>query len=110
MIDETSFDDLLPELRRVVDESAAREIELNLASDVLAQLRAQLATRIDGLLTHRRELLMSLLYRVDVKESFVMDALSDPDPDNIAQRLADLIVERQVQKVRSRRAYRDSHS
>ncbi|HEY5564157.1 MAG TPA: hypothetical protein VIL33_01110 [Rhodothermia bacterium] len=103
----SSIDDLLPAIGQALSDREDTKAELISSSDVLETLRRELADRIESLLQHRRELLMSLLYRIDVKESLVVDALRRLPPDEIALRLADLVIERQLQKVRSRRKHRD---
>lgn len=105
-----SIEDLLPEIARHVGAEADSKRELVEASGVLSALRNQLICQIDALLTHRRELLMSVLYRVDVRESLVIDAFQNVPLGDLASRLADLIIERQVEKVHSRRAFRDNTS
>ncbi|MGA7304608.1 MAG: hypothetical protein WBW88_07020 [Rhodothermales bacterium] len=105
-----SIEDLLPEIARHVGAATDSKRELVEASGVLSTLRNQLIRQIDALLTHRRELLMSVLYRVDVRESLVIDAFQNVPLEELASRLADLIIERQVEKVRSRRAFRDNTS
>lgn len=106
----SSIEDLLPEIDRLIPSSGERGNELDDASGVLSALRKELVHHIDALLRHRRELLMSVLYRVDVKESVVVDAFRNLPPEMLAHRLADLIIERQIEKVRSRRAFRDDAS
>lgn len=101
-----SLEDLLPEISRRASAGSRGETEPDASSSVLSTLRDQLIRRIEDLLTHRRELLMSVLYRVDVKESLVVDAFRELPYEALAPRLADLIIERQLEKVRSRRTYR----
>ncbi len=59
-----------------------------------------LVNQIKELIKYRFEHLMWILYRIDVDETKAMDALSKPFA---AQKLADLIVERQVQKWKTRK-------
>jgi len=105
-ISPSSIDDLLPAIGRALSDREDAKTELISSSDVLETLHRELSDRIESLLLHRRELLMSLLYRIDVKESLVVDALNLA-PDDIAPCLANLVIERQLQKVRSRREHRD---
>ena len=64
-----------------------------------------LSDRIAWLIEHNMEYLLSLLYRNDVEESKIYFALSpfDPDPANIA--LAKLVIERQKQRMATRKKY-----
>ena len=106
-ISPSSIDDLLPAIGRALSDREDTKTELISGSGVLETLRRELADRIESLLLHRRDLLMSLLYRIDVNESLVVDALRRLAPDEIALRLADLVIERQLQKVRSRSEHRN---
>ena len=74
---------------------------------ILAELRERLAEKITGLLDRDRYRLMSILYRIDVREDRVKAALAAPEPGQIPFLLADLIIERQLQKIRIRRKYRN---
>lgn len=102
-----AIDELLPRIGLAVDGREADGAELNDPSGVLGALRAELIEQVETLLRDRRELLMSLLYRIDVDEALVVDTFRSYPYDTIASRLADLIIERQVQKVQIRRAYRN---
>lgn len=106
-ISPSSIDDLLPAIGRALSDREDTKTELISGSDVLESLHHELADRIESLLLHRRELLLSILYRIDVKESLVVDAFGRLAPDEIASRLADIVIERQLQTVRSRREHRD---
>lgn len=101
-----AIDDLVPALDQAISDTETSGTELIPASRVLEDLRLELVRRIDMMLSHQRSLLMSTLYRVDVAEGRVIEALSTLPREEIPHRLADLIIERQVQKVRSRRASR----
>ena len=105
--DSDSIEDLLLEIAPSGDPTGSTD-ELIDQKRVLGALRRKLIERVDDLLINRRNYLMSLLYRIDVKESLVVAALGDLPPDEIAPHLADLIIERQIEKVRSRRSYRGS--
>lgn len=100
-----SLDDLLPAITETLVVAETPDAEQEALSSVLQSLRAELASRVEAMLIHRRELLLSLLYRIDVKESLVVDAFRSAPHGEIATRLADLIIDRQLEKVRSRRAY-----
>lgn len=105
----SSIDELLPAIGRALGDVEGYSSELKEHSSVLDALHGELVERIEVLLQHRRELLMSMLYRIDVEESLVVETFRNLPPDQIARRLADLVIERQVQKVQSRRTYRDSN-
>lgn len=69
------------------------------------ELFQMLCDRIAWLIEHNMEYLLSLLYRNDVAESKILDALSphNPDPANIA--LAKLVMERQRQRMATKKQY-----
>jgi hypothetical protein len=64
-----------------------------------------LCDRIAWLIEHNMEYLLSLLYRNDVQESKILDALSpiNPDPANVA--LAKLVIERQQQRMETKKGF-----
>ncbi|GEM_PF-304630 len=70
-----------------------------------AQLLQLLADRIAYLATHNPEYLFSLLYRNDIAEEKIAQALSldQPQPANIA--LARLVLERQKERLATRQRY-----
>lgn len=71
----------------------------------LEDVRRFLVERIAPLLDRNPSLLMSILYRVDVAERDVQRVLQEAPPGAIPFELADLLIARQLQKVRTRRAY-----
>ena len=73
-----------------------------------ADVRRFLIERIGRLLDANPALLMSLFYRVDVRERDVQRVLSESAPDRLPADLADLIIERLLEKIRLRRRYRRS--
>lgn len=68
-------------------------------------LRNWLIATTAAMLENDRALLMSHLYRLDVAEEAVRSTLSHAPPAEIPSRLADLMIERQLQKIRLRRTY-----
>jgi hypothetical protein len=83
-------------------ELVAPEAESTPSEEELFQM---LCDRIAWLIEHNMEYLLSLLYRNDVAESKILAALSplDPDPANIA--LAKLVIERQKQRMATKKQY-----
>ena len=72
-----------------------------------AAVRRFLIERIERLLDGNLALLMSLLYRVDVRERDVQRVLAESPPDRLPADLTDLIIERLLEKIRLRRRYRE---
>lgn len=94
-------DDLLP---ATVDALAPHFGESVEAPLTLEAVRAYLEGHVARLLDRNPALLMSILYRVDVAERDVQRVLRTSP--TVAADLADLLLERQLEKVRLRRAYR----
>ncbi|HCN04755.1 MAG TPA: hypothetical protein DIS79_03975 [Bacteroidetes bacterium] len=89
--------------------SAAEKISLTFDLDEVESLeavRAALVNRIIQLLTSNPERLMAALYRIDVQEQRVNEIFTTAIPPDVPDLLADLIIERQLQKARTRREHR----
>ena len=67
-----------------------------------AELLALLAARIEEMLIHRQDSLMSLLYRLDVLEEKIRPVMhpNAPEPPHIG--LARLVLERQKQRIETK--------
>lgn len=76
----------------------------------LEHLRRLLIERIVELLNRNPEKLMSILYRIDVSEKRVNQIMTTSFPTEVPIHLADLIIERQLAKARSRAEHRDTSS
>lgn len=74
----------------------------------LDELRERLAVHINGLIRNDFEKLVFLLYRIDVDEARMRALLHDRQGADAPVLIADLIIERQLQKIRSRRAHTDT--
>lgn len=66
------------------------------------ELREKLAAHINHLINHDFEKLVYYLYRIDVDENKMRRLLEQREGENAAGLIADLIIERQVQKIKSR--------
>lgn len=66
--------------------------------------RALLIRRIDELIHHDFEKLKWILYRIDVSEKKLSDTLKDSEAD-AATIIADLIIQRQIEKAESRKRF-----
>ena len=67
------------------------------------ELRQVLAAYLNELINHDFEKLISLLYRIDVDEQKMRLLLVQQQNENAAVLIADLIIERQLQKTESRK-------
>lgn len=67
--------------------------------------RKLLIERIEELAEKNMDKLMWLLYRVDVNERKLHATLKETPPENFAPVIADMIIERQIQKIKSRKEF-----
>ena len=95
-----------PEIYRALDRQFGGSSELQ-PGITLEDVRRYVHSHVARLLDENPGLLMSILYRIDVAESDVQHVLENSRHEVIPERLADLIMKRQVDKLRTRRAYRD---
>lgn len=78
------------------------EIELAPAA-TMEELRAKLSAHINDLINHDFEKLVYYLYRIDVDETKMRMLLDKRQGENAAALIADLVIERQLQKLESRK-------
>lgn len=83
--------------------SSAEESAVNPSYE---ELKRMIAERIRQMLSTNYEQLLNLLYRIDIPESRVAEALSEYPPNEVPEMLAEMIIERQRQKVVTRQQYR----
>ena len=74
--------------------------------DNLEQLRRHLTKRITELMDTNYEKLLNILYRIDINENKLNELFGSKNREYIPSRLAELIIERQVQKINFRNMYR----
>ena len=67
------------------------------------ELREKLVAHINYLINKNFERLVYYLYRIDVNESKMRHLLEQKEGENAAALIADLIIERQLQKIESRK-------
>jgi hypothetical protein len=95
--------DLIPILRQ------SMEIDLpdNISFD---RLKEQLASHINFLIQSDFQKLVSILYKVDIGESKLKHLLKENQGFDAANIITGLIIERQLQKIKSRREYRNNEN
>ena len=71
---------------------------------------ARLVSLINELILRDFNGLVQLLYRIDVNEKKLKSILSNNKESDSANVIADLIIERQIQKANSRNLYRQNNS
>jgi hypothetical protein len=94
---------VIEELQPIEPADVARLIHLD-RSDLTLRLKLFLF----DLLTHDVARLFQLMYTHDVNEQLVYEALLLPDDDQRAEAIAHLVIEREMQKIKSREAYRQA--
>ena len=85
--------------------SAARHLDIVLVNDHEEWMK-QLIISINQLLVHDFNKLIAILYRLDVSEPKLRQRLAGEQSSDAAAVIAELVVERQVQKIKSRRESR----
>ena len=76
------------------------------ATGTYEQLRDKLAVAINELINHDFEKLVFHLYRIDVDEARMRALLANRPGENAGGLIAELIIERQLQKLKSRETFR----
>jgi hypothetical protein len=71
----------------------------------LDEFKKFLAEKLKVLLEEKFDTLVNVLYRIDINESKLSMLFSGKNRDAIPTVLADLIIERQLQKIRLRKMY-----
>ena len=91
--------DIIP----LLNKELSLELSEKLAMDELEQ---QLTDHINLLINTDFEKLVYYLYRIDVNESKMKQLLQQQGGENAAQLIARLIIDRQLQKIKSRAEYK----
>jgi len=95
--------DLIPALRQSMEIDLPEDISFDL-------LKEQLSLHINSLIQLDFQKLVSILYRVDVSESKLKHLLKENPGYDAANIIADLIIERQLQKIKSRQEHRNDEN
>lgn len=74
--------------------------------DRLEEFRKYLTKKMKYLLDNNFNLLINTLYRIDISEKKLSELFASKDKELIPERLADLIIERQIQKINIRKRYK----
>ena len=95
--------DLIPILRQSMEIDLPENISFDL-------LKEQLSSHINFLIQSEFQKLVSILYRVDVSESKLKHLLKENQGYDATNIIADLIIERQLQKIKSRQEHRNNEN
>jgi len=93
MVNETLLPSVISSLQKYVEVKDTLSYE---------QLKEELTATLVYMLLHEMDKLMGILYRIDVNERKVKEAFAQNNPKQIAPILAELIIERELQKAQHR--------
>ena len=88
------------ELIPAINDSLEMCLPVTISSE---ELKKSLSAHINYLINHDFEKLVFHLYRIDVNESKMKELLALQEGKNTANLIAELIIERQLQKIKSRK-------
>ncbi|MEJ8841602.1 hypothetical protein WG954_04355 [Lacibacter sp. H375] len=97
--------DLNKDIIPLLNKELSLEFSEKLAMDELEQ---QLTDHVNILINTDFEKLVYYLYRIDVNETKMKQLLQQQGGENAAQLIARLIIDRQLQKIRSRAEHRST--
>lgn len=75
----------------------------------LEEFRKYLTEKMKDMLDNNYNLLINTLYRIDISEKKLSELFSSRNKESIPEKLADLIIERQVEKINFRKRYREGN-
>jgi len=73
----------------------------------LEEFRKYLTEKLKFLLDEKFETLVNILYRIDISEKKLSQLFSGNNRDSIPASLAEMIIERQLEKLRLRKLYKE---
>jgi len=73
----------------------------------LEEFKKYLTEKLKFLLDEKFDTLVNILYRIDISEKKLSQLFSGKNRDSIPAELADLIIERQLQKIKLRKLYNE---
>ena len=75
----------------------------------LEEFRKYLTEKMKDMLDKNYNLLINTLYRIDISEKKLAELFSNKNKESIPHKLADLIIERQIEKINFRKRYREGN-
>lgn len=98
----------LPEALTDLTSAFGKEgVEIRTDRLTLEDVRTFVSKHVEVLLDSNPALLMSIIYRIDVAEPKVQHVFEEEHGGELAARLTELIIERQLEKVRLRQHYQN---
>lgn len=93
-------------LEEVVEELKKFQIQFRQQRFSYNELKKEIGLYINHVVTTDFSLLISILYRLDISEKKLKELLNRPNKALAGDIIAELIIERQLQKIASRKAFR----
>lgn len=84
----------------------AEQLGMTLKEDQLSLGKQLLVNRVNELIVHDFERLIGLLYRLDIPEKKISQLLAEHSQEDAALLITDLMIAREMQKIKSRQEYR----
>ena len=83
-----------------------KDLQIELAEKIsLEEIKEKLTAHINYLITNRFEELATLLYKIDVDENKLRKMLHENTNEDAGNLIANLIIERQLQKIKTRKEF-----
>jgi hypothetical protein len=102
------------ENKELLIDSLKRALQIELAEKIsFEEIKENLAAHINHLINNDFQQLVMLLYKVDVNESKLRSVLIENKNDDAGNIISQLIIERQLQKIKTRKEFsqkRDDNS
>lgn len=86
-------------------QSVATELGLSLKDGDISLWMEQLSEKINDLLVNDFNRLVSILYRLDIDEKKLKNLLKENPGKDAGKIIAEMIIERQIQKIKSRQQF-----
>lgn len=90
-------------------ETALAKVAEHLSIPDREALLQELEGQVDWMIAHRFDALVQVLYRMDIDENRLRHLLSTPGDTPAARIIAHLLLERQLQKLHTRRQFRQDN-
>ncbi|MCK9281447.1 MAG: hypothetical protein M0P71_12550 [Melioribacteraceae bacterium] len=97
---------IFPLTERIMKDLQTTEFNLPIHAN-LEMVKEQLINKIREMMVKDYDRFMNNLYRMDISEGKVIDVMNSKEKQLIPDQLADLIIERQMQRVKTRLLYKE---
>ncbi len=99
--------ELYPALLEKLDKDFSLAKDSLPVADDLSVIREHLTSKVMELMSRDYNRFLNNLYRIDIEENKVLEVLNLRDKTLVPEKLADLIIERQLQRVKTQRLYKE---